>query len=48
MMEDNVRKRMCVCVYMKLGHFALHQKLTEHCEPTIIKKLKKIEPGQPG
>ena len=28
MMEDNVRKRMYICV--QLGHFAVQQKLTEH------------------
>ena len=34
MMEDTVGKRMCVCMYVctKLGHFALQQKLTEHCK----------------
>ena len=33
-LEDNVRKRMYV--YVGLGHFAVQQKLTEHCKSTII------------
>ena len=37
--EDNMRKRMHI--YVKLGHFAVQQKLTEHCKSAIIKKLKK-------
>ena len=36
MMEDNVRKRMYVYVY--LGHFAVQQKMTEHYKSTIILK----------
>ena len=51
MMEDNVRKRiyiyiyvwLCVCVCLCviwLGHFAVHQKLTEHCKSTITEKIK--------
>ena len=39
MMEDNVRKSMCI--YVKLDHSAIHQKFTEHCKSTIIEKLKK-------
>ena len=38
MMEDNVKKRMYVNIW--LGHFAVQQKLTEHCESTIIKFKK--------
>ena len=38
MMEDNVKKRMYMDVW--LGHFALQQKLTEHCTSTKIKRLK--------
>ena len=34
-MEDNVRKRMSM--YVWLGHFAVQQKLTEHCKSIIIK-----------
>ena len=33
-MENNVGKRK----YM--GHFAVQQKLTEHCKSTILKKIK--------
>ena len=39
-MEDNVRKRMCVCeiyICIWLGHFAVQQKLTEYCKSTLIK-----------
>ena len=34
-----MRKRICVCVYIciKLGHFAVKQKLREHCKLTIMK-----------
>ena len=35
-MENNARKRMYV--YVRLGHFAVQQKFTEHCESIIIKK----------
>ena len=36
-MEDNVKKkRMYINVY--LGHFAVQQKLTEHCKSTITEK----------
>ena len=38
-MEGNTKKRMYMDVW--LGHFAVEQKLTEHCESTIIKKNKK-------
>ena len=31
-MMDNVRKRMYT--YSGLSHFAVEQKLTEHCKPT--------------
>ena len=36
MMEGNMRKRMYV--YVWLGHFALEQKLIQHCKSTVIKK----------
>ena len=26
---------VCVCVHIKLNHFAGHQKLTQHCKSTI-------------
>ena len=34
MMEDNTRKIMCVYIY--IGHFAVQQKLLQHCKSTII------------
>ena len=44
MMEDNVRKRMymCVCDWVTLPY---SRKLTEHCKPTIMGKkiMKKIK-----
>ena len=39
MMEDNVRKRVC----MRLGHFAVQKKLIEHCKPNIMEKIKIIK-----
>ena len=43
MMEDNVKKRMYICV--ELGHYAVQQKLAYHCKSIIkflIKKIKTI------
>ena len=42
-MEDNMRKRMWASthIYMRLGHYAIQQKLTQHCKSTIIKKIEK-------
>ena len=37
-MEDIMRKR----IYIKLGHFDVEQKLTEHCKSTLIVIFKKI------
>ena len=28
-----------MCIYTKLGHFAVQKNLTEHCKSTIIKKI---------
>ena len=41
MMEDNVRKKkyMCMCDWVTLLY---SRKLTEHCNPTIIEKIKII------
>ena len=44
MMQDNVRKRMCI--YGRLGHYAAQQKLTQHCKSTITKKTKKKKKWQ--
>ena len=46
-MEENTKKNVCVyvCIYIniKLNHFAVQQKLTQHCKSTILqfKKIKK-------
>ena len=41
-MEDNVRKRMYI--YVELGHFAVQQKLAEHCKsPIILKKEMQVK-----
>ena len=37
MMEDNVRKK--IYIYVWLGHFAVQQRLKEHCKSVIIKHL---------
>ena len=39
-MEENMRKR----IYIYLGHFAVQEKFTEHCNSTVIKNksFKKI------
>ena len=41
MKEDNVRKRMyiCICVIGSLSS----TKLTEHCKPAIMEKIKTLE-----
>ena len=47
-METNTKKNVCVCVYtyiyiyVQLIHFAVQQKLTQHCKSTIFKILKNI------
>ena len=40
--EEDEKERVRVCVYMKLNHFALQQKLTQDCELTIL-QFKKIK-----
>ena len=54
MMEDNIRKRMSICIW--LGHFAVQQKLAQHVNqlhynlqnqkkrPTFLKLNLKNEP----
>ena len=42
-MENNVRKKMCVCIYICMCVYnwvTLQQKLTEHCISTLTKHLK--------
>ena len=36
-MDDNVRKRTYYIYIYNWGHFAVQQKLTEHCKSTIMK-----------
>jgi len=38
-MEDNIEKD-CINICIT-GHFAVQQKVTEHCKSTITKKIKK-------
>ena len=36
-----MEKNMCVCVCVCVNHFAVHQKLTQHCKSTVLEFLKK-------
>ena len=44
--EKEYFKKECVCVYIhthiyiKLNHFAIQQKLTQHCKSTILEQIK--------
>ena len=40
-MEKNMKKNMCVYIYIYMNHFALHQKLT-HCKSSILQWNKKF------
>jgi len=42
LMEENVRKRMCICMsdWVTLLY---SRKLTEHCKPAIMKKIKIVK-----
>ena len=42
-MEDNIRQGMCVYIYIYiwLDHFAVQQKLAQHCESTILQQKRK-------
>ena len=42
MMEDNVRKRMYICVYDWVT-LMYSRKLTERCKPAIMEKIKNIK-----
>ena len=44
-MEKNLKKSGCVCVYIyiKRNHFAVHLKLTQHCKSTILQYKIKIK-----
>ena len=39
-MEKNIEKNVQICV---TSHFAVHQRLTQHCKSTINKKKKRKE-----
>jgi len=41
MIEDNVRKTMYICMYDWIT-LLYSRKLTEHCKPTIMEKIKII------
>jgi len=41
-MEDNVRKRMYICMYDWVT-LLYSRKLTEHCKPAIMEKIKIIK-----
>ena len=37
---------VCLCVYVSLNHFAIQQKLTQHCKSTILQLKKKKQNKQ--
>ena len=43
-MENTVKKNVCVCVYIKLYHIAIQQKLTQHCKSNIssVQSLSRV------
>lgn len=36
MMEESVKKRMYICIFVGLGHYAAQQKVVQHCKSTIL------------
>ena len=42
-MQENIREGVCVCVCMcvRPGHFAVEQKVAQHCKSTIIFEKEK-------
>ena len=30
------KKRVAICIYIKLTHFAVHLKLTQHCKSIVL------------
>ena len=42
MVEDSVRKRMYICMCDRVT-WLYNRKLTEHCKPTIMEKIKIIK-----
>ena len=43
MIEDNVRKRMYIYIYVWLCYLAVSRKLAGHCKPNIMEKMKIIK-----
>ena len=41
MMENSVRKKY-ICIYMRLGHYAVQQKLTQHRKSTTLSFKKQM------
>ena len=41
MIEDSMRTKMYI--YVWLGHYAVQQKLTQHCKLTITKKEEMVK-----
>ena len=33
---------MCVCIYVYLNHFSVHQKLTQHCKSATVQLKRKM------
>ena len=36
----NFKINLRMCVYVWLGHFAVQWRVSEHCRPTIMEKIK--------
>ena len=35
-------KDIYLCIYVYMSHFAVHQKLTQHCKSTILQIKKEV------
>lgn len=40
MMEESVKKRMYICIFVGLGHYAAQQKVVQHCKSTILRTVE--------
>ena len=40
-MEKNMKKKISLCV--ELSHFAIYQKLTQHCKSTVLQLKKNLK-----
>ena len=48
-MEKNIlEKEHYIYIYIWLNHFAVQQKLTQHCKSTILQKIEKINHAKIG